>query len=1058
MEENNYNIADDDKQIETADDYQTQSELNDMRQHANKIIQGIKKLDSNDANRAIWELFQNAVDSSTDCHISIKITEDTFEFSHNGEPFTPMTLDCLFKQVSSKTLEEKKQVYDESDPVGQYGTGFMTSHVFGKELRIDGFLAKRDGYLPLNNFLIDRTTDNWKVLAGNISILKKKVAALLNETPSPQTELTTTFTYTIANEYNRKAANNAVISLRLILPYVMAMNPKLSSVTLVEKDLKKTVFEKQESYPKGIIQVRPISINGMIQEVCYLEDLEQKITIILPFKCDLQAFSFDEQLPRLFLYYPLVGTHTFGNNFIINSRQFQPTEPRDGIHLKSDNDSNFKDEEVNRILIQKASKIIFDFLRDNSDQIISPVKLATINFSVDSDDLLLNDYFKGLKAEWINEFKNLPLVETNSGNLRPSDAIFIHQELLMDDSKFDAVYSLAELFWDNIPKKHIIKEWTQKIDEWNIEDILYIRINDIATKIQEAGNLRAFPKPDDVKEFYGYLIDQEHDTIFNTLKLLPNIKGEFRVLTGNDGLNNGLNLPEELIEIADTLLPEIPKRHVHPEFKFTLEFTDYSRKNYTSEINEHVAKIVSEKALSETIDRTVLQKLLEYCKITTTADSSSTPSKTIKLICRHFDQSEEMIVIPLIKEDEFDIRPSQRRVLKLLLNDLSVMPSTWVADNIDFLKEIISTSADYEAYEDMFETLAVFPNQLNELMQQNYLKIDASIPEKIKNLFDTVVKPSIPIRSTLVHPTFENFLKNKQQKTIRDLTEKIESAFFDEQTYATINEHLYKKEILEIIEEIKTTKEYEKHYPLIFSKRSGILVDLADGEDTFSILSLNSTRIKELAVLGNNPDFDEIVKLGQEALMKQQQHNADFQHKHTIGTHIETILRQNLSVSISANIKVDVENVQDGQDIIISIDKKPLYYIEVKSRWDVNSSIRMSKNQTLRADEQKDNYALCSVDMTKYKGQNKYTVETIEEIDHCIKFNTGIGYEVSHLIEVLNQTNESDTIHLDGDYKTLVLMKFIDEGITIKEFESFIINFLNGKSVKSPQEKPVSRN
>ncbi|MXN91708.1 DUF3883 domain-containing protein [Flavobacterium sp. Sd200] len=1054
MEENNFNVSNN-TEIETAEDYQMQSELNDMRQHANKIIQGIKKLDSNDAHRAIWELFQNAVDSSVECHINIKITEDTFEFSHNGEPFTPMTLDCLFKQVSSKTLEEKKQVYNESDPVGQYGTGFMTSHVFGKEFRIDGFLAKRDGYVPVNNFLIDRTTDNWKVLAGNISALKKKVAALLNETPSPQTALTTNFTYTIANEYNRKAAANAVNSLKLILPYVMTLNKKLSSVTVIDKDLKKTVFEKQESYAAGKVHIRPISTNGSIQEVCYLEDLEKKIIIILPLNSNLHAFSFDEQLPRLFLYYPLVGTQKFGNNFIINSRQFQPTEPRDGIHLKSDNDSNFKDEEANRTIIKNASKIIFDFLRENASLIKSPVKLAKINFVVDSDDLLLNEYFKAIKAEWISEFKDLPLVETNSGNLRPSDAMFIHQELLMDENKFDAIYSLTEQFWGNIPKIDIIKEWTQKIDEWNIDDIQYIKINDITSKIQEAGNLTAFPNPDDLKQFYAYLVDQKHETFFNTFKLLPNIKGEFRVLSGNDGLNNGLNLPEKLIEIADILLPEIPKRHVHPEFKFTLEFTDYTRKNYTSEINEHVAKIVNEKALSEAIDQGVLLKLLEYCKITTTTESGSVPSKTIKLICRHFEQSEEMIVIPIIKDDEFDIRPSQKRVLKLLLNDISVMPSAWVTDNIDFLKEIISTCAEYEAYEDMFETLAVFPNQLNELMQQNYLRIDASIPDKIKDLFDIVIKPSIPIRSTLIHPDFENFLKNKQQKTIRDLTEKIESAFFDEQTYATINEHVYKKEILEIIEEIKNSKEYEKHYPLIFSKRSGILVDLADGEDTFSILSLNSTRIKELAVLGNDPDFAIIVKLGQEALIKQQQQNADFQHKRAIGTHIEGILRKNLSAKISGNIKVDVEDIQDGQDIIISINKQPLYYIEVKSRWDVNSSIRMSKNQTLRADEQKDNYALCSVDMTKYKGEKKYAVDNIEDIDHCIKFNTSIGYEVSHLIEVLNQTNDFDTIHLDGDYKTLVPMKFIDNGMTIKDFEVFMINFLNTKFEKLSNDSKI---
>ncbi|WP_306540759.1 hypothetical protein, partial [Dysgonomonas sp.] len=112
---------------------------------------------------------------------------------------------------------------------------------------------------------------------------------------------------------------------------------------------------------------------------------------------------------------------------------------------------------------------------------------------------------------------------------------------------------------------------------------------------------------------------------------------------------------------------------------------------------------------------------------------------------------------------------------------------------------------------------------------------------------------------------------------------------------------------------------------------------------------------------------------------------------------------------------------------------------------DVNNPIRMSKNQTLKADKQKNNYALCSVDMTKYLGENKYDVQEIKEIIHCIRFNTTIGYEVTHLIEVLNQTNEAETIHLDGDFRTLVPMKYVDYGKTLSDFEDFIINHLKDR-------------
>lgn len=331
------------------------------------------------------------------------------------------------------------------------------------------------------------------------------------------------------------------------------------------------------------------------------------------------------------------------------------------------------------------------------------------------------------------------------------------------------------------------------------------------------------------------------------------------------------------------------------------------------------------------------------------------------------------------------------------------------------------------------------------MAKQGDLRIDENIPEDIKDLYDKVLKPDKPIRTTLVLSSFSEYLKSKQKRTIRDLTEKIESNFFDEQTQFNILDHPFKKEILDIIEEMKSSADYIKHFPLIYSKRSGILVELADGEDTFSILSLEPSRIKKLAEIGSNPDFDEIIKLGQEAFERQQQDNANFQHKYTIGTHIESVLRDSLSNIIPESIKAEVQDVQDGQDIIVKIGGSPIYFIEVKSRWDINNSIRMSKNQTLKADKQKDNYALCSVDMTKYLGENKYDVQKIEEIIHCIRFNTKIGYEVTHLVDVLNQTSEPETIHLDGDFRTLVPMKYVDGGETLSEFENFIINYLRDR-------------
>jgi predicted nucleic acid-binding Zn-ribbon protein len=260
-----------------------------------------------------------------------------------------------------------------------------------------------------------------------------------------------------------------------------------------------------------------------------------------------------------------------------------------------------------------------------------------------------------------------------------------------------------------------------------------------------------------------------------------------------------------------------------------------------------------------------------------------------------------------------------------------------------------------------------------------------------------------------------------------------------------IEHHPFKEDIINLIQKFKTSEEYEKFFPVLFGKRSSILVELADGDDSFSILSLDAKRIKKLAELGQNPNIEEIIRLGEEALIHQHQENANFQHKYKIGTHIESVLRHALKNVIPDSIEAEIKDVQDGQDIVISVNKVPYYFIEVKSRWDSNNSIRMSKNQTLQANEQKENYSLCSVDMTKYEGKDRYEVENINDIKHLIKFNTNIGDEVIHLIEVLNQTNEPNTIHLDGDYRTLIPQTYIDTGKNMADFESFLVSYLSSK-------------
>lgn len=1008
-----------------------ESKQADLKQHADKLVRGFENIDNSSTNRAIWELVQNACDLSTECKVSIDYRNEGFSFSHNGNPFTSATLISLIKQVSSKNGGEE---------VGKFGTGFLTTHAFGRKFKINSFLHVKGRFIKVNDFLIDRSAMEWKGMVSSLIEQEKRVYQLIKLGDIAETDIiSTTFTYLPETTTEHDNIKDSIISLHTYIPIVLTLNDKLFSVTVIEENgISKTYNKIEKIISKGSYRTS-IATGGVPIEIYSLKNEDQTIEVILPLTKNHSAISFENNIAKLFLFYPLIGTELWGCNFIIHSKNFVPTESRDGIHLKSKTEQVQASEENNRNLIGVASKMIFDFVKSNANSIDNRINLSKINFNVSTDKSLLNEYFKELKATWINEFKTFPLVETNAGNIQPIQTIFFDSELLQIDEAFNSIYTLASKFWDNIPQQHLIKDWTNIISEWKITDIKFLSIRDIVIKIQEVGDLERLNCKDDLLTFFNYIILQGHTELFSSYKLLPNIKGELRQISA---LNSSINIPDVLIEIAGVIMPDIPKRHVHSDFKFNLEFPPYCRKNFATEINDQISKQIGEKATSKTIPQDYLMKLLDYCKIASTIDSASVPSKIIKAICNYFSHNEDLIAIPEIKEDVLDVRPPQKRILRLFLNDLSTKDISWVEGNIEFINHVISTGGNYFEYEEMFQTLPVFPNQLNELCIQTFLSFEDNIPEEIKDLYDKVVKPKFPIRANLVKQEFSEYFRNKEKRSIRSLTEKIENEFFENLGHFSLNDHPYKKEILQLIEEIKKSSEYEKYFPLLFSKRSSILVELADGEDTFSILSLDATRIKNLAKLANNPDFDEIVRLGQEALLERQQENANFQYKYAIGTHIENVLRNSLSNIMPENLEVEIVNEQDGQDIIINLNGRNIYFIEVKSRWDINSSIRMSKNQTLRANEQKDNYALCFVDMTKYTGDNKFNIQNINEIEHCIRFNKEIGYEVAHLIGVLNQTNELDTIHLDGDYRTLVPIKFIEKGMELKIFENYLIELL----------------
>lgn len=1040
--------------------YRLKTQRNDLKQHADKIIQGIKKIGTSHAKRAIWELFQNAVDLSPSCEISISISENELIFSHNGVPFTMHTLDCLFTQVSSKTLTEKKIDREDVDPIGQYGTGFMTAHSFGDVVQVSGAIkddftvedphVESKGHIQFENLLIDRSTQDWEKLCDEISNLRKNVIELLGRPLTYEELPSTVFKFEFNNELNKRRAFDAIESLKTILPYVMVFNDRLKRVNVTDTKGNTTTFLKDDNEESTEHYfIRKIQINNEVKKINYLKT--EKLLVVLPFQSISnedgyigEAELLPESLPRLFLFYPLIGTEGFGFNFVIHSKNFQPTEPRDGLHLNSENEKNKIEEEANQKLMEEASTLIFNFLEDNLTKIKNPHLLAEINFSVSSDDLKLNNYFIELKKKWITKFRTLPFVETLTNRISAHEAVFIDASVIdgADSQTRQAIYNIVGMFCSNIPKPDLISIWTEITDEWNITDIIKIGFSKIVEKIQEKGTIESYNRPELIL-LYKEIIRKGEGELFANKALLPNIKGQFRKQIE---LSRSVELTAELIPLADVINPKISNRQIDQDFLLDgLEFEPFGRRHYMELINASLDEHIKDGTRSGNLPENYLASLIQYTSIVPKEDSASGPVRIIKLIATHYNLQLNQIVLPSLPgEDNIDVRKGQFDLFKVYLNDLSDKDEEWVKAHIDDFAKVLKEAFNYADVKKVFLRYDVYPNQLFKLKSISSLNKDNSIPSFVKDLYDKIVDPLEPVRAKLAHSIIENIYEEMKSIRSLDLTSVMEQRFFgDSGNEIHMENHQYRSDIIDIIRNFKPEQPqseiYEKLFPATSRNKSAILVQLANGEASFAILSQDESVIKKLAGIAAHPNLGDLIKFGEDALLKKQQEEAEMKYKKKIGNHLEDVLREHLSQSITAKVLSE----QDGQDLVIYIKDKPVYYIEVKSKWLETTPIRISRKQTLRAHEYPRSFALCSIDMTQYQGADKYAVESIESIVENMKFNIDVGSNVGHLVDIFSTAHQEDKFSLDGDYRTLIPSKYIKDGLDLAHFERSLLDYFN---------------
>ena len=520
--------------------------------------------------RWIWELLQNARDVSpdTDDHLIAEVKYNGAElvFLHNGRGFTVDEITHLIFYGSTKIEDERA--------IGQYGSGFLTTHLLSWEIDVSGQLEDGNWF----NFRLARKPESVKALQESMDYAWEAFKSSVKESrpESLPDSFTTQFVYPIREQEAEQAVEAGIETLKQCAPYVVISNPQFSRIN-IDFPGEKICFEakRPESDPSGVQQITVTEdTNGNLKDKQYLlakGDMETSVTVPLELKNGGLVCQSVENIPRLFLGFPLVGTEAFSFPAVINSFKFTPTESRNGVYLgKNDDPEN----NTNQAVVEEACTLLARLL-----QHAASAAWHHTHRWVEIPAIQGNDW---LNAEWlkeciINEFMpaidGTPIVLNEAG-----DAILWKEAILPIAESNESVEVLWDLLevWKGYPEKlprrveaigwcKTIKNWENVLGDETTVFPAGIDGSQLASQMVEntknsqgwgnLANLQELLRADVIavewlNQLYGFLRDNGFNDVIRVLHFIPDQEGWFHSLPQ---LHRDPGIDDVLKEIAQLL-------------------------------------------------------------------------------------------------------------------------------------------------------------------------------------------------------------------------------------------------------------------------------------------------------------------------------------------------------------------------------------------------------------------------------------------------------------------------------------------------------------------------
>lgn len=1040
---------------------------------ANDILNGRDSSASAKPIRAIWEMVQNARDvSQNKCNIIFIRRHGSFIFKHDGMPFTNDTLNALILQTSSK-------VRNDGDQVGQYGTGFLTTHKFGRKFNLSGALRlvnDKELYYNFPKLEIDRTPNTREEMVSSLAKQFEEkdrwLEDLTNRDVNPSEW--TTFTYLQPNDIEEKNVEEALEQAPGLIPYVLCLNESIKSITIQDEILNHTIsFSRGEKKhisetSKATLYSTIITVNGQIKEDIIIQTLESKktvtskkgipktmVTVILPISNN-KVFWLGRNVARMFIYLPLVGTEEWGFNFILQAPMFTcSTDDRNSLRLIVDGQTEEDPATNNRIYIDEATDIIFDYISQHSSEWEDVHYLAPIYFDIANANKELSDYYKTLKIKWLQKMRNLDIVYNGVIYKKPSDIYVVDSMLAKavenNDKLLNALHRvISNKYPGAIPIPDQLGYWSNVFSHWYENETCrqVLGINDIVNHIVDKG--MAAVSETDLLTICKYLCESEQVSFFDENILLT----EDGILTNKtEGYKQGA-FGSKLKASIKELLPEQTRKFVKETFADLVKLPLFDNKDIKEALSSCTEslqikiKIVSDAAklawethsTAPSTDGLLNEKqriaLMDYCRMVIPESSIAFQAKALDLIREYYDYKFDYT--NKIDTDFFEWRGAIRTLLCNVLTEFTLLNDDEKLAKVDWIKRLITCIYDFSDFSGMLQNYRIYLSQNKEFCYCKDLKKDTGIPEKMKDVYNILMSTSeikLELRKRLFDADFGKIAHTDAVCEVvllgKDIMDEIQKSG---KYLSEIDSYEHKDLIMDIINNFDGEdgalwkNAFETIYKDIPSLLAKLVLNKENREPMIKIMKIkDKDRLNKAAEIIEDENLITIWNLGKSIWQEKQNAEADFEKKKELGEYVEEYLRKELRDELAGyELKVNIDNMQGGQDIIISINDKPIYYIEVKSRWITADSVMMSATQLDRSVEKKECYSLFAVDMVGFNGENvkeHIYPKSIDDFVHRIRVVDNIGYLNDEITPSKRDPNEE--VHIGGDYKVIVPQNLI---------------------------------